>query len=178
MARVHCAQILAELSPFQRERAALQMLRPGYMRKLLDLFRVRTGATKCTANPAPGLPCDAAAASRLACVPCRACRCHGQSGATSWAGVLVTRVFSRRKRGASGLVTACAWSSSPAPPAHVLQQCEDLEDAESLRALHGIVRGAVMLNDTSLLELLLAEGNVMDAVRRRARALGLQSWGF
>ncbi len=49
-----------------------------------------------------------------------------------------------------------------------LQQCEDLEDAESLRALHGIVRGAIMLNDASLLELLLAEDNVMDTVRVRA----------
>ena len=46
-----------------------------------------------------------------------------------------------------------------------MQQCEDLEDAESLRALHGIVRGAIMLNDASLLELLLAEDNVMDTVR-------------
>jgi hypothetical protein len=41
-----CAQILSELSPFQRERAALQMLQPGYTRKVLDLFRVR-------AAPAP-----------------------------------------------------------------------------------------------------------------------------
>ena len=39
---LHCMQILGELSPFQRERAALQMLQPGYVRKLLDLFRVRT----------------------------------------------------------------------------------------------------------------------------------------
>ena len=51
-----------------------------------------------------------------------------------------------------------------------LQQCEDLEDAESLRALHGIVRGAIMLNDTSLLELLLTEDNVMDTVGTLAPA--------
>ncbi len=44
--KMPCAQILSELSPFQRERAALQMLQPGYTRKVLDLFRVR-------AAPAP-----------------------------------------------------------------------------------------------------------------------------
>ena len=41
---LHCTQILGELSPFQRERAALQMLQPGYVRKLLDLF---PGAHSC-----------------------------------------------------------------------------------------------------------------------------------
>ena len=46
-----------------------------------------------------------------------------------------------------------------------MQQCEDLEDAESLRHMHAIMRGAIMLNDTALLELLLAEDNVMDTVR-------------
>ena len=36
-------QILSELSPFQRDRGALQMLQPGYVRKLLDIFRVSRG---------------------------------------------------------------------------------------------------------------------------------------
>ena len=41
------------------------------------------------------------------------------------------------------------------------QTCEDLEDAENLRHLFHIMRGAIMLNDTSLLETLLAEDAVM-----------------
>lgn len=36
-------QVLADLGGlFQRERAAQQMMAPGYVRKLLDLFRVST----------------------------------------------------------------------------------------------------------------------------------------
>ena len=42
-----------------------------------------------------------------------------------------------------------------------MQTCEDLEDAENLRHLFHIMRGAIMLNDTSLLETLLAEDAVM-----------------
>ncbi|CAL5223154.1 g5623 [Coccomyxa viridis] len=76
------AKALSELSPFQRERGAAQMLKPGYVRSLLDIF----------------------------------------------------------------------------------QQCEDLEDGESLRHLYHIIRGAIMLNDANLLDLLLAEENVMDMV--------------
>ena len=45
-----------------------------------------------------------------------------------------------------------------------MQQCEDLEDGESLRHLYHIIRGAIMLNDANLLDLLLAEENVMDMV--------------
>ncbi len=41
------------------------------------------------------------------------------------------------------------------------QTCEDLEDAENLRHLFAIMRGAIMLNDTSLLETLLADDAVM-----------------
>ena len=33
------SQVLAELSPFQRERAAAQMLQAGYVRSLLDIFQ-------------------------------------------------------------------------------------------------------------------------------------------
>ena len=46
----------------------------------------------------------------------------------------------------------------------VMQQCEDLEDGESLRHMYHIIRGAIMLNDANLLDLLLAEENVMDVV--------------
>ena len=46
-----------------------------------------------------------------------------------------------------------------------VQQCEDLEDSESLRHMYTIVRGAIMLNDANLLDLLLSEENVMDVVR-------------
>ena len=35
-------QILAELSPFQRERAAAQILQAGYVRSLLDIFQARS----------------------------------------------------------------------------------------------------------------------------------------
>jgi hypothetical protein len=35
------ARVLGELSLYQRDRAAGQMLRGGYVRRLLDLFRVR-----------------------------------------------------------------------------------------------------------------------------------------
>jgi len=45
-----------------------------------------------------------------------------------------------------------------------LQQCEDLEDGDSLRHMYHIVRGAIMLNDANLLDLLLSEENVMDVV--------------
>ncbi len=41
------------------------------------------------------------------------------------------------------------------------QTCEDLEDMDSLRHLFSIIRNAVMLNDTSLLETLMAEDTVM-----------------
>lgn len=41
------------------------------------------------------------------------------------------------------------------------QTCEDLEDADSLRHLFAIMGSAIMLNDTSLLEMLLAEEAVM-----------------
>ncbi|KAK9823072.1 hypothetical protein WJX81_007297 [Elliptochloris bilobata] len=76
------ARMLGELSLYQRDRVAGRMLRNGYVRRLLDLFRA----------------------------------------------------------------------------------CEDLEDSESLRHLHAILRGTIMLNDTSLLEVLLSEENVMDVV--------------
>lgn len=46
------------------------------------------------------------------------------------------------------------------------QQCEDLEDEESLKHMYYIVRGAIMLNDATLLEIFLSEENVMDMVRR------------
>lgn len=46
-----------------------------------------------------------------------------------------------------------------------MQQCEDLEDGESLRHMYTIIRGAIMLNDANLLDLLLSEENVMDVVR-------------
>ena len=42
-----------------------------------------------------------------------------------------------------------------------LQTCEDLEDGENLRHLFHIMRGVIMLNDTSLLEALMAEDAVM-----------------
>lgn len=45
-----------------------------------------------------------------------------------------------------------------------MQQCEDLEDGDSLRHMYHIVRGAIMLNDANLLDLLLSEENVMDVV--------------
>ena len=35
------ARALREVSPFQRDRVAEQMLRGSYLRRLLDLFRVR-----------------------------------------------------------------------------------------------------------------------------------------
>ena len=47
---------------------------------------------------------------------------------------------------------------------HAMQQCEDLEDGDSLRHMYHIVRGAIMLNDANLLDLLLSEENVMDVV--------------
>ena len=37
------AKALGEVSLFQRDRAAGQLLRPGYLRRLLDLFRVGAG---------------------------------------------------------------------------------------------------------------------------------------
>ena len=45
-----------------------------------------------------------------------------------------------------------------------MQTCEDLEDAASLRQLFDIFKGVIMLNDTSLMDLLFAEENVMDVV--------------
>ena len=42
-------QALAEVSLFQRDRVAGQLLQPGYVAKLLNLFRVRRCATlRCT----------------------------------------------------------------------------------------------------------------------------------
>ena len=46
-----------------------------------------------------------------------------------------------------------------------MQQCEDLEDTESLHNLYRIMKGAVLLNDISLLELLFSDRHVMDVVR-------------
>ncbi|KAK9804713.1 hypothetical protein WJX72_001481 [[Myrmecia] bisecta] len=76
------AKILSEVSMFQRDRAAQQMLKPGYVRQLLELFRT----------------------------------------------------------------------------------CEDLEDAACLAHLYTVMKGAIMLADTNLLELLLSEEHVMDVV--------------
>lgn len=45
------------------------------------------------------------------------------------------------------------------------QQCEDLEDTECLHHLYTIMKGIVMLNDITLLELLFSEAHVMDVVR-------------
>ena len=55
----------------------------------------------------------------------------------------------------------------------MVQQCEDLEDGESLRHMYHIIRGAIMLNDANLLDLLLSEENVMDVVRRLLRFSGM-----
>ena len=46
-----------------------------------------------------------------------------------------------------------------------MQQCEDLEDTESLHHLYTAMKGIVMLNDITLLELLFSEAHVMDVVR-------------
>ena len=54
------------------------------------------------------------------------------------------------------------------------QQCEDLEDEESLKHMYYIVRGAIMLNDAGLMETFLAEENVMDTVRHCLHALVLR----
>ena len=35
------SQTLSEVSPFQRDRVAAQLMQPGYVRKLLELFSVR-----------------------------------------------------------------------------------------------------------------------------------------
>lgn len=48
--------------------------------------------------------------------------------------------------------------------ASALQQAEDLEDASSLTALYQVLRSAVLLNDTALLEELLREEHVMDVM--------------
>lgn len=55
----------------------------------------------------------------------------------------------------------------------MVQQCEDLEDGESLRHMYHIIRGAIMLNDANLLDLLLSEENVMDVVCRSLRSSGM-----
>uniref|UniRef100_A0A061R721 Protein phosphatase 4 regulatory subunit 3 n=1 Tax=Tetraselmis sp. GSL018 TaxID=582737 RepID=A0A061R721_9CHLO len=46
----------------------------------------------------------------------------------------------------------------------LFRTCEDLEDRDSLNHLYKIVKGAIMLNETALFELLLSEDNVMDVV--------------
>ena len=45
-----------------------------------------------------------------------------------------------------------------------MQQAEDLEDTPSLHHLYHVMRAAIMLNDTSLLEEMLKEENVMDVM--------------
>lgn len=49
------ARALREVSPFQRDRVAEQLLRNNYLRKLLDLFRVSCSQNGCEAVgfPAP-----------------------------------------------------------------------------------------------------------------------------
>eukprot|EP00887_Chlorella_sp_A99_P007007 scaffold2.g7007.t1 len=46
----------------------------------------------------------------------------------------------------------------------LFQQAEDLEDEETLRCLYGVMRGIIMLNDTTLLEILFGDEHVMDVV--------------
>ena len=41
------AQTLSEVSPFQRDRVAAQLMQPGYVRKLLQLFSVRRHVPGC-----------------------------------------------------------------------------------------------------------------------------------
>ncbi len=49
--------------------------------------------------------------------------------------------------------------------AHTLtQQCEDLEDLPSLHQLHVVVKGMILLGDTTLLESLLMGDNFADVV--------------
>ena len=55
-------------------------------------------------------------------------------------------------------------SLSACQPVAGVQQCEDLEDTESLHSLYRIMKGAVLLNDISLLELLFSDRYVMDVV--------------
>lgn len=50
-------------------------------------------------------------------------------------------------------------------PTGWLQQCEDLEDTDSLRLIFDIVKSFIMLNDTNIMELLFSEDYVMDMVR-------------
>ena len=49
-------------------------------------------------------------------------------------------------------------------PTYWGQRCEDLEDAEGLRHMYMITRGAIMLGDFGVLEVLMSEENVMDTV--------------
>lgn len=51
------------------------------------------------------------------------------------------------------------------------QTSEDLENAEALTHLYIIMKSAIMLNDTNLLEHLLSEENVMDVVSSSARGM-------
>ncbi|GFR48535.1 hypothetical protein Agub_g10432 [Astrephomene gubernaculifera] len=46
----------------------------------------------------------------------------------------------------------------------LFKQCEDLEDSEGLTHMYAIVRGAIMLNDSGLLEEMLREEHVMDVL--------------
>ncbi|MEW5311181.1 MAG: hypothetical protein WDW38_002917 [Sanguina aurantia] len=46
----------------------------------------------------------------------------------------------------------------------LFKQCEDVEDADSLSHFYVIMRGAIMLNDTGLLEELLSEKHCMDVL--------------
>ncbi|KAK9839752.1 hypothetical protein WJX84_000549 [Apatococcus fuscideae] len=46
----------------------------------------------------------------------------------------------------------------------IFNRCEDLEDTEGLRHMYMIIRGAIMLGDFGVLEVLMSEENVMDTV--------------
>ena len=140
-------QVLSELSPFQRERGAGQMLQPGYIRSLLDIFQV-CGLLSCSHIFNPLYTWSPANLSDTCSCGCMHCGWPHASLHHLWQPREGTRVSMRLK------LTCCL----------SMQQCEDLEDGESLRHLYHIIRGAIMLNDANLLDLLLAEENVMDVV--------------
>lgn len=52
----------------------------------------------------------------------------------------------------------------PPTPGTSAQQCEDLEDLPSLHQLHAVVKGMILLGDTTLLEVLFTGDNFEDVV--------------
>eukprot|EP00727_Mastigamoeba_balamuthi_P006325 m51a1_g2312 putative protein (799) ;mRNA; r:469845-473222 len=77
----------------------------------------------------------------------------------------VAQVIAENSEAHKASLAACLLRQSYVPKIiELFEECEDLEDAESLRVLYGIFKTLVMLNDPSLMEVLFSDDNILKVI--------------